>query len=168
MPSSTPLKECRAPEGQKQAYHFSQLSTNKASFRHVPVLRSRYFFEWVWRGRDEEFRTVEKSDTVPGVQKLGPLGPLGFDFAQRRQTLRPSSSRDPQQSPASFRSAVKVENTCFWDFHIPTEMAQRVWAPFSSSFLGPLGSSSSQHRRTLDASQNSISEFGNTVFGSFS
>jgi hypothetical protein len=25
-----------------------------------------------------------------------PLGPLGFDFAQRRQTLRPPSSRDPQ------------------------------------------------------------------------
>ena len=36
-----------------------------------------------------------------------PLGPLGFQGAQHRQTLRPSSSRDPQQSPASFRSAVK-------------------------------------------------------------
>ena len=35
------------------------------------------------------------------------LGPLGFEGAQHRQTLRPSSSRDPQQSPASFRSAVK-------------------------------------------------------------
>ena len=35
------------------------------------------------------------------------LLPLGFDFAQHRQTLRPSSSRDPQQSPASFRIAVK-------------------------------------------------------------
>ena len=73
MLSSTPLKECRAPEGQKQAYHFDQLFTNKASFRYVPVLRSRYFFEWVWRGRDEEFRIVEKSDTVPGVQKEGIL-----------------------------------------------------------------------------------------------
>ena len=38
---------------------------------------------------------------------VSPLGPLGFDFAQHRQTLRPSSSRDPQQSPASFRTAVK-------------------------------------------------------------
>ena len=38
---------------------------------------------------------------------LRPLGPLGFEGAQHRQTLRPSSSRDPQQSPASFRSAVK-------------------------------------------------------------
>ena len=37
----------------------------------------------------------------------GPLGPLGFECSQHRQTLRPSSSRDPQQSPASFRSAVK-------------------------------------------------------------
>ena len=36
-----------------------------------------------------------------------PLGPLGFECSQHRQTLRPSSSRDPQQSPASFRSAVK-------------------------------------------------------------
>ena len=36
-----------------------------------------------------------------------PLGPLGFEGAQHRQTLRPSSGRDPQQSPASFRSAVK-------------------------------------------------------------
>ena len=36
-----------------------------------------------------------------------PSGPLGFEGAQHRQTLRPSSSRDPQQSPASFRSAVK-------------------------------------------------------------
>ena len=37
----------------------------------------------------------------------GPLGPLGFEGAHYRQTLRPSSSRDPKQSPASFRSAVK-------------------------------------------------------------
>ena len=36
-----------------------------------------------------------------------PLGPLGVECSQDRQTLRPSSSRDPQQSPASFRSAVK-------------------------------------------------------------
>ena len=35
------------------------------------------------------------------------LGPLGFDFAQHRQTLRPPRRRDPQQSPASFRIAVK-------------------------------------------------------------
>ena len=35
------------------------------------------------------------------------LGPLGFEGAQHRQTLRPSSSRDPQQSPAPFRIAVK-------------------------------------------------------------
>jgi hypothetical protein len=56
---------------------------------------------WIWRGRDEEFRTVEKSHTVPGVQKF--------------------------------------ENTCFWDFHIPTEMAQRVWAP-SFFKLSPLRS----------------------------
>ena len=32
---------------------------------------------------------------------FGPLGPLGFERAQHRQTLRPSRSRDPQQSPAS-------------------------------------------------------------------
>ena len=36
-----------------------------------------------------------------------PLGPLGFEGAQHRQTLRPSRRRDPQQSPASFRIAVK-------------------------------------------------------------
>ena len=36
-----------------------------------------------------------------------PLGPLGFEGAQHRQTLRPSRRRDPQQSPASFRLAVK-------------------------------------------------------------
>jgi hypothetical protein len=83
MPSSTPFKECRAPEGQKQAYHFSQLSTNKANFRHLPVLRSRYFFEWVWRGRDEKFRTVEKSDTVPGVQKLQSTCFWIFTFLQK-------------------------------------------------------------------------------------
>ena len=35
------------------------------------------------------------------------LGPLGFEGAQHRQTLRPSSSRDPQQSPVSFRIAVE-------------------------------------------------------------
>ena len=46
-----------------------------------------------------------KKECSPEVQ--GPLGPLGFEGAQHRQTLRPSSSRDPQQSPASFRSAVK-------------------------------------------------------------
>ena len=106
MPSSTPLKVCRAPEGQKQVYRFSQLSTDKASFWHVLVLRSRHFFEWVWRGRDEKFRTVEKSDTVQGIQKL--------------------------------------ENTCFWDFHIPTEMAQRVWAP--SHFVPILITASHLHR----------------------
>ena len=36
-----------------------------------------------------------------------PLGPLGFEGAQHRQTLRSSRRRDPQQSPASFRIAVK-------------------------------------------------------------
>ena len=56
-----------------------------------------YFFEWVWRGRDEKFRTVKKSDTVPGVQKL--------------------------------------ENTCFWDFYIPTEMTQMVLAPSRSDYF---------------------------------
>ena len=35
----------------------------------------------------------------------GPLGPLGFDFAQHRQPLRPSV--DGIRSPASFRIAVK-------------------------------------------------------------
>ena len=35
------------------------------------------------------------------------LGPLGFEGAQHRQTLRPSRRRDLQQSPASFRIAVK-------------------------------------------------------------
>ena len=38
---------------------------------------------------------------------LCPLGSLGFEGALHRQTLRPSSRRDPQQSPASFRIAVK-------------------------------------------------------------
>ena len=32
-----------------------------------------------------------------------PLGPLGFEGAQHRPTLRPSRRQDPQQSPASFR-----------------------------------------------------------------
>ena len=41
------------------------------------------------------------------ILSKGPLGPLGFEGAQYRQTLRPFSSRDPQQSPASFRIAVK-------------------------------------------------------------
>ena len=36
-----------------------------------------------------------------------PLCHLGFEGAQHRQTLRPSSSRGPQQSPASFRITVK-------------------------------------------------------------
>ena len=80
-----------APEAQKQVRRFSQLSTNKASFWHLHVLRWRYFNEWVWRGRDEKFRTVEKSEIGRGDQKL--------------------------------------EDTCFWDFHIPIGMAQRVWAP---------------------------------------
>jgi len=39
-----------------------------------------------------------------------PSGPLGFDFAQHRQTLRPSRRRDPQQSPASFRIAVGFQS----------------------------------------------------------
>jgi len=42
-----------------------------------------------------------------GVGEGIPLGPLGFEGAQHRQTLRPSRRRDPQQSPASFRIAVK-------------------------------------------------------------
>jgi len=54
------------------------------------VLRWRYFIEWVWRGRDEKSRTVEKSEIGRGDQKS--------------------------------------EETCFWDFHIPRQMAQRDWA----------------------------------------
>jgi len=89
-----------APEAQKQARRFSQLSTNKARFWHLPVLRWRYFIEWVWRGRDEQSRTVEKSEIGRGDQKL--------------------------------------EETCFWDFHIPRQMAQRDWAPsFCESFFDP-------------------------------
>ena len=42
-----------------------------------------------------------------GIHTTFSLGPLGFDFAQRRQTRRPSRRRGPQQSPASFRIAVK-------------------------------------------------------------
>jgi len=38
---------------------------------------------------------------------ISPLGPLGFEGAQHRQTLRPSRRRDPQQSPESVRIAVK-------------------------------------------------------------
>ena len=41
------------------------------------------------------------------IRRRHPLGPLGFEGAQHRQTLHSSSSRDPQQSPASFRVAVK-------------------------------------------------------------
>ena len=41
------------------------------------------------------------------LRSFGPLGPLGLEGAQHRQTLRPSRRRDPQQSPASFRIAVK-------------------------------------------------------------
>ena len=52
-----------------------------------------------------------------------PLGPLGFEGAQHRQTLRPSSSRDPQQSPASFRSAVKDLE----DPAVPVQMARSEW-----------------------------------------
>jgi len=107
MPSSTPLEECRAPEGHKQAYHFSQLSTNKASFWHVPVLRSRYFFEWVWRGRGEELRTVEKSGTVPGVQKLE-------NTCFRHLTLpRQMAQRDwgPSSSPSLLLSSLELSDT---------------------------------------------------------
>ena len=80
-----------APEAQKQANRFSQLSANKASFWHLPVLLWRYFIKWVWRGRDEKSRTIEKSEIGRGDQKL--------------------------------------KETCFWEFHIPVGMAQRVWAP---------------------------------------
>ena len=59
-----------SPEAHKQAHHFSQLSKNKPSFWHRPVLRWRYYIEWVWRGRDEKYRTVEKSDIGRGDQKL--------------------------------------------------------------------------------------------------
>ena len=38
------------------------------------------------------------------------LGPLSFERAQHRQTLRPSRRRDPQQSPASFRSAADLSS----------------------------------------------------------
>ena len=41
------------------------------------------------------------------VDFVSPLGPLYFEGAQHRQTLRPSRRRDPQQSTASFRIAVK-------------------------------------------------------------
>ena len=52
-----------------------------------------------------------------------PLGPLGFECSHHRQTLGPSSSRDPQQSPASFRSAVKdLEDPP----HVPE--ATMIWA----------------------------------------
>ena len=33
---------------------------------------------------------------LDSLREVGPLGPLGFDFAQHRHTLRPSSSRDPR------------------------------------------------------------------------
>ena len=56
-----------------------------------PLEISEYFIKWVWRGRDEKSRTVEKSEIGRGDQKL--------------------------------------KETCFWDFHIPVGMAQRVWPP---------------------------------------
>ena len=40
------------------------------------------------------FRDAHDSGTL--TLSRASLGPLGFDFAQHRQTLRPSSSRDPQ------------------------------------------------------------------------
>ena len=51
----------------------------------------------------ERTRMIHRVASVPHAA----LGPLGFEGAQHRQTLRPSSSRGPQQSPASFRIAVK-------------------------------------------------------------
>jgi predicted anti-sigma-YlaC factor YlaD len=59
-----------APEAKKHARHFSQLSTNKVSFWHLPVLCWRYFIERVLRGRDEKSRTVEKRYIGRGDQKL--------------------------------------------------------------------------------------------------
>jgi hypothetical protein len=49
----------------------------------------------------------ERSGRCGAPQCPPPLGPLGFERVQHRQTLRPSRRRDPQQSPASFRIAVK-------------------------------------------------------------
>jgi len=46
---------------------------------------------------DEKSTTNHALYTHPRVcASVRSLGPLGFDFAQHRQTLRPSSSRDPQ------------------------------------------------------------------------
>ena len=52
--------------------------------------------------------SIVRSRQVTEVKrkKFRILDPLGFEGAQHRQTLRPSSRRDPQQSRVSFRIAV--------------------------------------------------------------
>ena len=69
-PSLSHLMECMAPGAQKQAHRFSQFSTNKASFWHLPDLSWRYFTKWVWRKRSEKFRIVEKCKIGREDQKL--------------------------------------------------------------------------------------------------